>query len=70
MSTEVHSYVVRVVRNVSAYLEDHRNSETYRVRAVNAMHAQLAARFVSGAAVAMEPVRIERAPALQPAGHA
>ncbi|MFN7883632.1 MAG: hypothetical protein ACK5PF_11550 [bacterium] len=54
-----HSYAVRVVRNLSAYLEDHRNCEIYRVRATNATAAMLGARRVSGAAVAMDATRIE-----------
>lgn len=57
--TATHSYAVRVVRNLSAYLEDHRNSELYRLRAANATAAMLAARWVSGAPVAMEAERIE-----------
>jgi hypothetical protein len=54
-----HSYAVRVVFNLSAYLEDHRNSAVYRVRAENATAAMLRARWVSGAPVAMEAERIE-----------
>lgn len=58
-----HSYAVRVVRNLSAYLEDHRNSTVYRVRAENATCAMAAALWVSGAPVAIEVERIEPVPA-------
>lgn len=64
----LHSYRVPIVRDLAAYTGIDEHTETIRVRAASAIHAALCARWVTGAAVALEPQRIVQAPA-QEAAH-
>lgn len=54
----LHSYRVPIVRDLAGFTGIDEHTETIRVRAPNAVHAATCARWVTGAAVALEPQRI------------
>lgn len=63
MST-LSSYRVPIVRDIRAYPGDPALCETVRVKAANATDAALAARWVTGAQVALTPERLVQTPAV------